>query len=308
MKLKAPIFRDGTSQRSRSLAALQPDYVAADERSLADQLQFVQEFSKHLRYFNLDNQPQGSWENFFTGDLPRLLAYVEAPETFLPQDAAELTKLSAPHLALLVSFLKLYQYPQQQFKDLTQRYLDFYYRTVLQLSEKSAVPDHAHVIFSLRPEEKTHKLEAGTLLSAGPDSQGIEQRYALDDDLYLNQAQVASVKTLSVEKINVDLKVIHQRGDRTEEAFEAVLRWAIGTPQQGDRLPNFPHGEPDDVPYSLTEITNLFQTIKDYKLSQITDDQQHYILNQLCFATIEDFKTCLDVHDREMRMQQGDRG
>ena len=306
MKLKAPIFRDGTSQRTRSLAALAPTYVAVDEQTVEDSLGFVQAFAKQLRYFNLNNQPEGDWAAFFEGDVQRILAYFESPDSFVPASDEELAWLSSPHLSLLLSFLNLYQYPQQQFKDLTGRYLDFYYRNVLRLSEKAATPDQVNVVFGLRDRTDIHHLEKGALLSAGPDSAGIEQQYVLEDDIYLNKAQIASVKTLAVEKINVDLKVIHQQDERSQLAFENVLRWAIGTPAQGDALPNFPAGRPNDAPYEITDINRLFESIKTYTLADITVEQQQYILEQLCFATIDDFKTCLSVHSREIGIQQGE--
>ena len=41
-----------------------------------------------------------------------------------------------PHRVLFWVFLLLLRYPQQQFNQLTHRYLDFYYRDCLQLKEK----------------------------------------------------------------------------------------------------------------------------------------------------------------------------
>ena len=305
MEIKAQIFRDGVSQRHRSLKALQPDYVAVDERTLADGLNFAQVYAKQLRYFNLSNQADGDWFSFFAGDIQQMLDYLDHPEGFAPKDASQLSQFSQPHLALFLTFLKLFQYPQQQFKDLTQRYLDFYYRDVLRLTEKAATPDQVHVVFGLGAGEATHLIRQGTRLSAGPDSQGVDQQYALNEDIYLNQAQVASVKTLAVEKAYIDLKAIHLKGNRSSDAFENVLRWAVGTPNQGDALPNYPAGEPDDIPYYMAHINTLYlDNVKDLSLEEIETEPRNYILNQLCFASIENFQYCLHVHNREISVDR----
>ncbi|NER78556.1 MAG: hypothetical protein F6K42_03065 [Leptolyngbya sp. SIO1D8] len=317
MKIKAQVFRDGTSQRSRSQRSLDPDYISVDERTLADWIRFVQNYAKDLTYFNAQNQPEGDWSAFFVGDAQAIADAVETLDAAALETAAGdsgvatispdiLQALAQPHLALFLTFLKLLRYPQQQFKALTQRRLDFYYRQVLRLAEKAATPEQAHVIFLLTPNQTDYLLPKGTRLSAGTDAQGNDLHYAVDSDLYITQAQVASVKTFSLEKIEINLEVIHLADDRTAMAFEKMLRWAIGTPNQGDALPALPATDPlaqnEDT---LSAIVALFQEVRDYTLEQVTAERQQYILNQLNFATLEDFQFCFDVHSREMAKQQG---
>ncbi|MEM9903560.1 MAG: baseplate J/gp47 family protein [Cyanobacteria bacterium P01_D01_bin.44] len=320
MELKAQIIRDGTSQRSRALRSQAPDYIAIDEQTLADWIRYAQALAKHLTYFNDQNQPDGDWSAFFTGDadaIAQALTTLEANATTQPSPSLPLSPspfplppeilqtITQPQLALFLTFLRLLRYPQQQFKALTQRRLDFYYRQVLRLAEKAAVPDSAHVIFSLTPGQTEAILAKGTRLSAGVDRQGSLLEYKTDASLYVTQAQVASVKTLSVEKIYIDLKYIHLADNRSDIAFEKMLRWAIGTPNQGGRLPALPATDPLATQqnrtdqHTLSEIIALFEAVKDLSLQEITQPRQHYILNQLCFAIVEDFKFCFDVHTRE---------
>ena len=318
MEVKASVLRDGASQRSRSLRSLAADYISVDERTLADWIQFAQAYAKDLTYFNSLNQPEGDWSAFFAGDAEAIAAAVESLDAMesnrLDPNQAEASPLSAdllrvlaqPHLALFLTCLKLLRYPQQQFKALTQRRLDFYYRQILRLVEKAATPDQAHVIFSLDPNQTASVLGKGTRLSAGADAQGGDLHYALDTDLSITQAQVASVKTLSVEKVYIDLEVIHLADDRTNEAFEKMLRWAVGMPNQGDALPTFPQNDPAGAAIDISALNTLFQAIKDYTLEQVTTDRQQYILNQLCFATLDDFQFCFDVHAREIAKQRGE--
>ena len=315
MELKARVFRDGTSQENRALRSLDPDYITIDERTAVDWIEFAQTYAAQLTYFNHQNQSEGDWSAFFAGDAEAMADAVASLEG-LSSDVQALNAVTAsastpPHLALFLTFLRLLRYPQQQFQALTQRRLDFYYRQVLRLAEKAAIPDRAHVIVSLQPNQSPYVLPQGTPLSAGADAQGNELRYVLDSDLYITQAQVASVKTLSVERVEINLQTIHLAGHRSHDSFAKMLRWAIGTSMQGDELPPFPVTDPLAQAEDSTEretfaaILALFTEIQDYTLEQVTEVRQQYILTQLCFATLDDFQFCFDVHTREIAKQQG---
>ena len=322
-------FRDGTSQRSRSLRALSPDYVSVDERTLADWIRFAQDFAAQLHYF--DTYPPAvdardlDWMPFFQGDAEAIAAAVEAIAADSP-DAASLPKslvqtLAQPHLALFLASLKLLQYPQQQFQALTQRRLDFYYRQVLQLQHQAATPDQVHVVFDLAAGQSEHLLAAGTRLSAGKDAQGQDLHYVIDAEQMLTPAQVVSVKSLSVETEIIDLAKLHRGEDartfRTNASFEQMLRWALGMPNQGDRLPPLIGDEDSETPVTVESLNAMFgelyaaqQRYPDealLKVAQELDDgafNQQYILEQLCFASLEDFYTCFDVHTRELTRNQ----
>lgn len=309
MDIKASVLRDGTSQGGRGLRSQQPDYVSVDEKTWVDWLEFAHAYAQELTYFNDLNQPQGDWSPFFPQDaqtIAEALAALEADSPNLMPSVDLLNRLAQPHLALFLTFLKLLRYPQQQFKALTQRRLDFYYRQVLRLAEKTAIPDRVHVIVALAAHQTEYLLPQGTRVSAGKDSQGVDLHYVTDQVLSVNQAQVASVKTFCVKQGYVDLEAMHLEDHRTNAAFERVLRWAVGTPNQGDDLPTFPQNQPSGTPMDITTLNALSQAIKDYTLDQVTEDQQQYILNQLCFATLDDFQFCFDVHGREIDKQRGE--
>ncbi|BAY80006.1 hypothetical protein NIES25_64940 (plasmid) [Nostoc linckia NIES-25] len=298
-QIKDRIFRDGVSQRDRLLRELEPDYVAVDERDTSDLLAFVQEYATKLNYFDEFNTIKGDWSRFFAGDVKQMVAYINNPESFADDEAA-LRQLSQPHLVLLFTFLQLLRYPQQQFKALTQRYLDFYYQEVLKLTTKAEVADKINVIFELVQGEETHLIKQGTLLNAGQDSQGINLNYATDENIIVNQASVASVKTLFVEKKYITLEEIHQQDNRSNRSFENMLRWAIGSPNQGDRLPDF-NGETVDINYLKKYI---YQPLKNNK--QISQEAKNYVENNLFFDTIESFQYCFEIHDREITQDNPD--
>ncbi len=72
-----------------------------------------------------------------------------------------------PHIALFITFLKLFQYTQDSINTLTERHLNYYYRQVLQQKEKAGIPDKVNISFTLKPGLDTHFLDRGTTVDAG---------------------------------------------------------------------------------------------------------------------------------------------
>lgn len=71
-----PLERDGTGQKQRMLAALDPGYVRPDERSIEDMLLFARKFAEKLRFFGTDNEPDGDWVTFIENDVTMLVAEI----------------------------------------------------------------------------------------------------------------------------------------------------------------------------------------------------------------------------------------
>ena len=88
--IKVPVKRNGATQRERFPNTLSPEYVLVDERSKEDLIRFVARYAKNLRYFNLQNEEEGTWEEFFS-------------ET--PTEAEK----KSPHFALMLAFLELFK-------------------------------------------------------------------------------------------------------------------------------------------------------------------------------------------------------
>ncbi|MEM8641103.1 MAG: hypothetical protein AAGG51_20160 [Cyanobacteria bacterium P01_G01_bin.54] len=304
MDIQPQLFRDGTSQADRVLAALEPGSISVDEQTVTDWLQFAQAYGRHLTYFNGQNQPDGDWSAFFAGD-PQVLAAAVA--AIAPQlepgsgsatsDETTLADLALPpQLALFLTFLKLLQYPQQQFHALTQRRLDFYYRRVLGLLEQPTRPDRTHVIFSLNPNASAQLLSAGTHLAAGQDAQGNERIYATETDLLVTPAQVASLQSLAVQTQTIDLEALHRQTGRDAAGFAQMLRWALGRPNRGDPLP-LPPGEMA-AGDTLTALLALHDEIRELRPDQVSQDIQDYVLKGLCFTTLAEFNVCLATHQQ----------
>lgn len=300
--LSDQLLRDGTSQNRRSPAALSFEYFAVEERTPADLLDFARAFAGELTYFNERNEPDGDWSAFFAGDSGAIASALEAIDSdraALDRFPAEIRdRLSSPHFALFLTFLQLLDYPKRQFQQLTKRRLDFYYREVLRLAEKTATPDRVHLVFSPAPERIPYLLKAGTLLSAGEDALGQPLQYATDTDLYINKARVASVKTLSFDTVSFSLREIHQPGGNpTDEGFEEMLRWVLGFPERGDPFPRF-----GDRDMNLDSLIGLFREIqREPTTGKLTASWETsvYILDRLVFCSLQDFYTCFEVYERQ---------
>jgi hypothetical protein len=101
-----------------------------------------------------------------------------------------------PHLALYLGFWEVLKPARDDLNRMTQRHLDFFYRRVLRLPEKSATPDLAHLIFELAKFQSEYKLDRDTAFKAGKDAQGVELFYQLNQEILVHQAQIVSLKGL----------------------------------------------------------------------------------------------------------------
>lgn len=112
----------------------------------------------------------------------------------------ELKQNHPPHLGLLFAFLKLFTYLQQDLNSFTRKHLDFFYRDVLKLAPRKAVPDKAHIVFEIQKNLDKYLLKKGLLLKDGKDANKQEVLFALDDEIVVNKAQVADLRTLHINQ------------------------------------------------------------------------------------------------------------
>ena len=83
---------NGVSQKDRLLKALLPEHVKVDERSLSDLLAFAAEYGKLLKFYELDNSPNGDWSRFIKSDITVFLASIIA---------TDLSKIEKEHKQLI---------------------------------------------------------------------------------------------------------------------------------------------------------------------------------------------------------------
>lgn len=210
----------GTTQHQRHLPELSVTYVLPNESSTRDLLRFIQKLAHHIRYYDLNNREDGNWSNFVNQIIPQDNKGHTWEELFMPENnALTATQNHPPHQALLITFLKLYQYAQQQFNELPRRYIDFYYRELLGFRPLPAKADTAIVCCTLAKNIAIFKITPNNLFAA-PQPGAADLLYSPLSETILNQAQIGALKTIYCQK--------HQQND----TLRLCARTIADTPKQ----------------------------------------------------------------------------
>lgn len=123
----------------------------------------------------------------------------EAAEWFLYKQKGIADEFE-PHMALLVSFLELYQYLRKDINQLTGKHLDFYYKNILGFKAKAPVPDKAHIVVTLNPSFDQYILQKGEeLLAIIPGSEN-QIRYTVDEDLVVTKSSIRELNSVYVSE------------------------------------------------------------------------------------------------------------
>jgi len=296
MRLKKTRYRDGTGKHARLLDPLAPSWVSVEERTDEDLLALIRVLAARIRYYDETNQIAGDWRPFFDGTTAAEAArFLDDPER-VAEDARAL--LEHPHQTLLHAFIRLLRHPRAQFDALTLRHRDFFYRSVLGLRERPAVPDSVHCLFTPAPGVDTVLLERGSLLDAGPDATDETIHYALDEDLLVTRARVTALKTLGVNRVFIDPRSHHTAHGRTDTDFQTMLESVVGSPEPGDPLPRFPGNAEDDTRVDKPFLNTLYSRIADLAETAIDAGDTAYILDHLFFASIDDFRFAMSCQER----------
>ncbi len=236
------VRRDGTSQASRVQAALAPDYVKVDERSVKDWLEFARALAGRLRFHDPDAPgEQLDWRGFLGPDLEldQVLEFLEHPE---PLSKAGAERFSGPHFVLLLTFYKLMQVAQGHLNSLTRRHLEHYYRDILRMTREAPVSDLVNVILELERDAPALALKAGARLDGGKDEAGRPRVYETTRDVLLTQAQVAELRTVFTDMRVTGIREARERRDPETNAksrFVRMFEFALGHPLPGDPLRRF---------------------------------------------------------------------
>ena len=268
--------RDGTAQVERLRPELKPESVGIDERSPAELVEFARKFASNVLWYGPENEPAGWWAKpdeppaaASPGDPPRdgpaffdgiggtagsdrpALGYDEVG-SFLGDPAAmsqeRFSSLRRPHMALLLTAVKLIAHGQRSINRITARHLDYQLGDVLRLRPRPAEPDRAFVLFDLAAGVTATEVPAGLRLLGGRDSARRDRIYQLDSSLVVNRAQVARLESTFVDRETVGLAGARRAITGTpEEQFLFMLSLALGDPRPGDPLPEL-LGKAVDLP------------------------------------------------------------
>lgn len=170
--------RDGTNQFDRLPEAFNPAYAKIDEKTNEDLLQLISDFAGQVQFYNRENARDGNWQAFFE----------------------DFSRENEPHIALMLTFLKLLQEARDHLNEIGQRHLDYYYRRFLQIQQRAAVPDKVHLVIETAKNVTEHKLEKGTGFQAGKDKNGNALIYWSEREIVLNKATIESLRSIFVDR------------------------------------------------------------------------------------------------------------
>lgn len=143
----------------------------------------------------------------------------------LEPEREELSKLHTPHLALLFTFLRLYQRMQDELNSKTRQHLDFFYKQVLRIQPRAAEPDKVHIVFELqkilRDQLQKYRVDKGILLKDGKDDNKQEILFAVDDEIIVNEAQVIDKRTLFLNNKTIEETVYLEGAHIASDATKA---------------------------------------------------------------------------------------
>lgn len=150
----------------------------------------------------------------------------------------------APHYGLWLTFLQLFERAKGELNKFTGRHLDYYFREVLRLGARAAVPDKAHLLLELAKGRETALLTAGTQFRAGKDARGRPVSYALENDIVVNRGKVTELRGLRVETGTASGKTTQ----RPHAAFVVRSRDGLGEVALAKDDPTWPPFGPAQSP------------------------------------------------------------
>lgn len=151
---------------------------------------------------NLQGQSVTEWVSIATGALQKIFQTFYEAVIYLKHKALSALNQSMavdnhyPEVALLLAFLKLFEAPQQKLNQLTFKYLDYYYRDILNQTERSALNDKVYLSFELDKKAQETLVPKGTKFIAGTQIQNKDVIYTCDDDIVVNNAKLSKLVNL----------------------------------------------------------------------------------------------------------------
>ena len=297
-------LHDGSSQAARQRPELDPAFAALDERNLADVLAFTRAYAAGLVYVDADGADQGDWQALLppADALPALAAALTAPpDQVAPQAAAWAAR---PQVALLLAFADLLGLTRAQLNGFTARHLDHFYRSVLRMVARPAVPDRLHVLARLEDRRPKLLLPAGTVLQAGKDAAGQPRQFSTLADLQASQVQVAALCSVRTHIRRTGIPQASRQylvGGTRQQAFLAMLRIALGDPLPGDLVPlplapGLPPPAADGQPPAELEFDTLVQA----------HDIVGFVGTGLFFPLHDDFRQLMRLRARRLADDSAD--
>jgi hypothetical protein len=179
--LNAMIAQLGASQPERDDPRLRPESAPLDDRDAAGLLASLRAIAPQVqRYEDTTTATGADWSAFFpAGDHAALAALIARSDGRV-----------APHLALLIAFLRLSARPQALLNGFTAQHLQFQMQQVLGFRPHAPQPDRAHLLIEMKKGSAPLRLDPALRFTAGKDSTRVEQLYAPVRETVVGRAKV----------------------------------------------------------------------------------------------------------------------
>ena len=105
-----------------------------------------------------------------------------------------------PHIGMLMAFTQLYGHLQDKLNKLTGQHQDYYYRNVLGLKQKPAIPDQVHIFLDAQPQSMPVTVPKGTAMTVETGTGTAPVTYRMAHDLRVSHTSIRSLRTVYVNQ------------------------------------------------------------------------------------------------------------
>ena len=118
-----------------------------------------------------------------------------------------------PHIGLFLCFLNLLEEAKKLLNDIPSRFQNYYYKKILEIEEKEAIPDSAFINLNLK-FGKNYYLEKGTKFLGGKDSLG--------EDIIFETIKDVELVSTKIERIYIAENNIYERTNNRKKLIDSI--------------------------------------------------------------------------------------
>lgn len=148
-----------------------------------------------------------------------------------------------PEIALLITFLKLYEHSQENINQLTERYVKFYYDVILKQEKKEAIHDKVYINMNPIDDVLFADVEEGSEFLAGEFESGEGIVYEADESLQVNHAKIAKLYSVYLDKQELNIRGVGKELISNILSFEVPLEDVDPTTRGQENKSFAPFGE-----------------------------------------------------------------
>ncbi len=105
-----------------------------------------------------------------------------------------------PHVGLVLTFLKLFNYVQDDINQTCKKHLDFYYKNILSQKKRNKTQNKTHIVVEIDENLEELAINKGSSLIAGQYDDGTNIIFKTDEDTLLNNVKICYLMTIFVSR------------------------------------------------------------------------------------------------------------